>query len=256
MKPEILHIYGPFGIQIYGLIIAFGIVLFTWFVRRDPRFKQLKLQEKFTGILLTGIFAGLIGGRVLYLLTEADAPTSFADIFAYWNGGLSILGTVGAVVLVLPWYLHRCNVPIVPFLDLVGIYAPLLQGVARTGCFFAGCCYGAATTLPWGVVYTQSEVMAPLGVCVHPTQLYSTALFLIIFALMYFVLQYRLKKAGQLFGAYLVLQSIERFLVDFWRGDRPMLTDSPFSSYQVVALGIACGGAIIFTWASTRRRHS
>ena len=56
--------------------------------------------------------------------------------------------------------------------------------VGRFGCLFAGCCYGKPTTLPWGITFTDpfaaDNVGTPLGVPLHPTQLYEAGAELLI----------------------------------------------------------------------------
>ena len=254
MRYQIMHIYGPIAIYSYGLAITIGLLIFTFFIKRHPRFAQLGLQNKFTNILLIGILAALIGGRLLYFVTDMERIEQWSDLWAFWNGGFSILGSVLGGLLVLPWYLKRIGVPIIGLFDLAAIYVPLLQSIARVGCFFAGCCYGASTHLPWGVTYTDPESIAPLGTCIHPTQLYSSLTLLGIFALMYFVLQHHLKKPGQLATAYLMLIGTERFVVDFWRADRFFLFKQQMLSIsQCIALGIMIGAGVVFTWISFGR---
>ena len=257
MQRELIHIYGPFSIYSYGLAIAIGLALIVWLIQRHPKFSRLNLQDHFTSIVSVGILSGLFGGRLLYTLSESDGATSLSDFFAYWYGGFSVLGCILGVTIALPLWLRYCKVPVLPFLDLLAIFAGLLQGISRIGCFCAGCCYGLPTNVPWAVMYTDLDSSAPLGIYIHPTQLYSTAIFLCIFALFYCILQYRLVKPGQLFCAYLVCASLERFTVDFWRADRTFF-DNPsyavFSINQWIALGIVAGASIAFVFFTQRSK--
>ena len=175
------------------------------------------------------------------MLTEPDGSFSPLDFFSYWNGGFSILGCVLSLCIMLPLWLKRCHIPVLPFLDLFAIYAPLLQSVSRIGCLCAGCCHGIPTDVFWAITYHDPASIAPVNVCLHPTQLYSSALLFALFCFMYGVFQYRFKKPGQLLTIYLGASSLERFIVDFWRADR-IFFDSPalalFSVHQWIALGI------------------
>ena len=247
----LLHIYGPIAIHSYGLMIALGLLIFIYLVRRDPRFKKLDLENYFSSLIMIGIVAAIIGGRLLYFYSYPQTYTGLASFFAFYEGGFSILGSVLGVLLTLPAYLLYAQIPILPLLDLVSIYGPLLQSVSRLGCFFAGCCYGMPTTKPWAITYTDTGSVAPLYVCLHPTQLYSSALLLLIFAFQYFVGRHYFKKTGQLICSYLMLISAERFFVDFWRGDR--MTDAPLSINQYVAFGIFSAALIGFLITSYRR---
>lgn len=249
-SPELIHIYGPFGIQSYGLFIALSIILTIWAMRRDKRFTQLNLEPVYLNITVVAIIAGCIGGRLLDFLSEPQQYAHWYDALAFWNGGFSALGAILGVVIITPLYLKRINIPILPTCDLVAIYAPLLQSIARLGCFTAGCCYGKPTHNFLSVIYTNAESFAPYGIAIHPTQLYSSVLLLSIFLFMYFVGQKLFKKPGQLFALYLALVSLERFVVDFWRADRIMINNF-LSFHQVVALAII---AVILIVSITRRK--
>jgi len=189
MGNELLHIYGPIAIHTYGLFIALGILVFTWLISRDSRFMSMNLSGKFSEILMVGIIAGFFGGRLLYIIEEPNSFTSYLELFAFWEEGFSILGSILGILLIESWYLKKCDIPILPFSDLVSVYIPLLQTIARIGCFFTGCCCGITTTVPWAVIYTDPNTIAPLYSYLHPTQLYSAAVFFFIFILMYFILQ-------------------------------------------------------------------
>jgi phosphatidylglycerol---prolipoprotein diacylglyceryl transferase len=235
--PELLHVYGQFGIQYYGIFIVIGIVVTTILLRRDKRFTELKLAKSYLDIITISIIAGCIGGRVLEVLSEPTTYPHWQDWFALWQGGFSVLGSILGIVLIVPLYLKKINVPIIPFFDLISIYAPLLQSIARLGCFTAGCCYGIPTTTIFGVQYTNITTLAPYNITIHPTQLYSAALLFCIFLFMFYIGQHILTKKGQLFATYLILASAERFVVDFWRAERIMI-NSYFSFHQCVALTI------------------
>lgn len=246
---ELIHIYGPFSIYSYGVAIAIGLLMFMWLMQQHPQFKKLNLAQHFASIMSIGVLAGFVGGRLLEILSTPEGSLNFSNFFEFWKGGFSILGTIICVLITLPIYLHYANIPIVPFLDLVAINAGILQSIARTGCFFAGCCYGIPTKVAWAVCYTDPNTSAPLGILMHPTQLYSSAIFFGIFLLMYFVLQYKLTKPGQLASIYLMFASSERFFVDFLRANRVFVSIkawSIFSINQWVALGIFTSATIAF----------
>ena len=236
-SPELIHLYGPFGIQSYGLFITLAIIISVWAIRRNKRFTQLNLEAVYPNIIIVSVAAGCIGGRLLEVISEPQLYPQWYDWFALWDGGFSALGAILGVICITPFYLRKINVPILPTCDLVAIYAPLLQSIARLGCFTAGCCYGTPTKSILSIIYTNPNTLAAYGIAIHPTQLYSSALLCIIFLFMYFVGQRIFKKTGELFAAYLILAALERFFVDFWRADRIMINDY-LSFHQLVALVI------------------
>lgn len=254
-SPEIIHIYGAFGIQAYGFCIMLAIIITVWTIRRNKRFTQLNLEPVYVNIIMVSIVAGCLGGRILEIISEPAAYLHWYDWFTLWQGGFSALGAILGVICITPFYLKKIHVPILPTCDLVAIYAPLLQAIARLGCFTAGCCYGTTTLSFLHVIYTNPNSFAPYGIAIHPTQLYSSFLLLIIFIFMYFIGQTYLKKTGQLFSAYLILAAVERFTIDFWRAQRVMVNEY-LSFHQIVALAIMCIVLAVittFTMRSTKK---
>lgn len=256
MYPQILHIYGPFSINSYGLMIALGLLLFLWLVTRDPRREKILSTDQLSNTIMVGVIAGLLGGRLLYFLSEQHQIKTFLDFFALWQGGLSILGAIIAILICVPLYLRSQNIPALPFFDLAAVYAPLLQSISRIGCFLAGCCYGMHTNLPWAITYTNPKSLAPLCMPLHPTQLYAALTLFGIFLFMKLYAQNRYNKPGQLISLYLILTSLGRFFIDFWRADRifVLMTGDWLSVNQLIALGMACVGFIGYALCSIRKR--
>jgi phosphatidylglycerol:prolipoprotein diacylglycerol transferase len=236
-SPELIHICGPLGIQAYGLFIMLGILVTVWAIRKNKKFAQLNLEPTYLNIIVMSILAGCFGGRLLEVISEPNIYQTWYDWVAIWQGGFSALGAILGVVFIIPLYLKSIKIPILPVCDLVAIYAPLLQAIARLGCFAAGCCYGKPTHSIFAVIYTNPKTFAPYGIAIHATQLYSSAILFIIFLFMYFYAQKKYTQPGKLFLTYLMLTSCERFIVDFWRDDRIMTTDL-LSFHQLVALAI------------------
>lgn len=257
MYRELLHIHGDIYIHSFGVMIALGLLVFVWLTQRDPRFKALLTQDQFHSILSYAILAGIVGGRILYVISSWDIIEHPLEVFEIWHGGFSILGSIFGIIVILPWYLRKHNIPILPFFDLAAMYAPIIQAIARIGCFLAGCCYGKPSNLPWAVVFVDPASPAACGVPLHPTQLYSSLFSLLNFFLLYFVLQRYLKKPGQLFGAYFILAGFDRFIIDFWRADRIYFDaswSSALSMHQWIAIGLMIMGWSLIGISSYRYR--
>lgn len=259
MRRVLLHLFGPFSIYSYGVAIAIGLLLVNFLIQRHPRFKKLKLNDTFANILMVATLSGLVGGKLLYLLTESSEPFSLIELFSFWEGGFSILGTIIGIFGALTCYVRFLGVPVIACLDLLALYTPLLQSISRLGCFFAGCCHGISCTLPWAIKYTDAQSSAPLHIFIHPTQLYSSLLLFIIFLFMNYFLQKKLTKSGQLTAVYLMLISAQRFIVDFWRADRffySSLLPFKLSFYQLISLSIFIIASVSFTLLSLHREKS
>ncbi len=254
MYPQILHIYGPFSINSYGAMIALGLVLFLWLMTKDPRRKKLLSADQLSNVLMVAIGAALLGGRLLFYLSESHQIKNFLDFFALWQGGLSILGAVISILAFVPLYLKWQNIAVLPFFDLVSVYAPLLQSISRIGCFLAGCCYGIHTTLPWAITYTHTKSLAPLCMPLHPAQLYAALTLFGIFLFMKLYAQKRFTGPGQLISLYLILSSLGRLFIDFYRADRVYTASLGqwLSINQWIALAIAGVSFIGFILSSRK----
>jgi len=228
MIPYLFHIYGPLYANCYGIAIFLGLMAMIVLALRDSVLRRIVSDDKLISIIMTGIAVGVIGGRLLWAITHYATLTDWTEILRIWEPGFSLLGSVLGVIFVMPWYIVAQQVPVLPFLDRMAIYVPLAQSIARVGCFFVGCCHGIETTGLLGITYWHSASIAPLGIKVHPTQLYSSALLLLIFLFMYFVAQRYAQRQGQLAALYILLSCAERFFVDFWRANREFYTSNSF----------------------------
>lgn len=266
MIPVIAHI-GPLTIQSYGVSIVAGLLLFTWLLLRHPNRAAIITQEQLLNVISLAAIVGIVGGHILYVLAEPEL--SLWDILLPWRG-LAILGSVIGVFAFLLIYLPLAKIPMLPFMDLCAIHAPLLQAFGRIGCFLAGCCYGIPTNLPWAIVYTNPATYAPLCIALHPSQLYSAALLFGVFLLMYFVLQYKFKQPGQLVCWYFILIGLERFVSDFFRAEHQetaLVTlgalhfgtwysgTMSLSLYQLIALAMVSSASIVLLLTITKQRQ-
>ncbi|MFH1643877.1 MAG: prolipoprotein diacylglyceryl transferase [bacterium] len=222
MFPRILHIYGPLWINSYGVMIAIGFLVFMYLFYKDKKRKQIIDDELFFNTVFYGLIAGIVGGRLFAVVTDFELfRHNLIEIFYPWVGGFGITGSILGVLFFEYFYLKKNNIAVLPLFDRAVIYAPLMQSIARWGCFFAGCCYGKVSqNCAYSVVFTNKEGLAPLNVPLHPTQLYFSFASFLIFLLMYFFFQKKFSKNGQLLFIYLTLESISRFYLDFYRGDR------------------------------------
>jgi phosphatidylglycerol:prolipoprotein diacylglycerol transferase len=124
------------------------------------------------------------------------------------------------------------------------------HAIGRIGCFSAGCCYGKPTSLPWGVVFSNpmaKEISGtPLGVRLHPTQLYESSIELANFFILAWLIKHK-KSDGQVIGAYMFLYGIARFFLEFVRGDpeRGSLFGGALTGTQFISiLLVIAGGAL------------
>jgi phosphatidylglycerol---prolipoprotein diacylglyceryl transferase len=245
MRGVLIPIYGSFAIHSFGCFIALGLCLFSYFFLTDPQRAAIITTDDFFTLLNRAIIAGLCGGRMLFMITNKEP---MIDFFCFWHGGFSLLGALIAILLVVAFYVHTMKIPLLPFLDLAALYAPLLQAIARIGCLSAGCCYGTQTTAWWAVRCIDASNNTLFHKWVHPTQLYSSGALFTLFLLLLVCKKYNYGKPGFYILFYLMGMSIERFCMDYLRGDQEWILLSnvlPISIHQLIACSIFCVSASI-----------
>lgn len=223
---------GEMGIRWYGITVALAVlVVVLWVFWEIKRGAAVSYDNLFTAALV-GIPAGIIVSRMLHVV----------DLWSYYSthpgqiigfSGLTIYGAMLGAVLAIWIYSKFSRFRFGYVMDLVVPGVILAQAVGRVGCLINGCCYGTETSLPWGVVYTHTECYAPLGVAVHPTQLYEIAFLLVVFGVLFW-LRRRFQPEGSLFLIYLSVYSLWRVGIDFIRDGTPFL----FGLHQAQVIGI------------------
>ena len=197
------------------------------------------------------IVAAIIGSRLLDVLLKWNYFSAHPlEIFMIWKGGLAFQGGLIFGLLTVLYYIYRHQMALWTTLDIMAVATPLGQFIGRLGCFMAGCCYGRECHVPWAVTFNNPDTLAPMGVPVHPTQLYESFLMLGVFSSLLW-LRHRQKFPGQLLGTYLLLAGAVRFFVEFFRGDdRGPVLMLGMASTQVIALGLIVAAAIFLIWRS------
>ncbi len=256
MFPILIKI-GPITIHTYGLMLALGVGMGFWFLFIQAKKQNLPtsrlIDMAFYTIIISLIGAKLVlfVGNLKYYLSYPGELFSLARSGGVFQGGLAF-GFVFAI-----WYLHRHRIPTWQAADIIGPALALGHGFGRLGCFSAGCCFGRSCQLPWGVIfkseYAHSLTGIPLGVALHPTQLYESILNFLNFCILFFILKKK-KFNGQVFSFYIINYSIIRYFVEFYRGDHPQRayiihSSSPylsFSFFQLFCVLGLIGGLILY----------
>jgi phosphatidylglycerol:prolipoprotein diacylglycerol transferase len=220
------------NVRWYGIMVALAAaVVVLWVIWEVRRGAKLSYETIFTAALIA-IPSGVIVSRLLHVIDLWDFYSqSPGQIIG--ASGLTIYGAILGAVLGIWVYSKFSKFNFAYFADLVAPGVILAQAVGRVGCTLNGCCYGIPTSLPWGVVYTSPESYAPLGIAVHPTQLYEIAYLLIIFGVI-FKLRGRFKPDGSLFLIYISLYSLWRIGIDFLREGAPFF----LGLHQAQVIGI------------------
>lgn len=230
---------GSVEVRWYGIFIALSVLTVVlwvlWEIRRGARLSH----DMVFSAALVGIPAGVVFSRLLHVVDDwsfySQNPGKIIGA-----AGLTAWGAILGAALAI-WVFSR--VKKLNFGYMADVIAPgiiLSQAVGRIGCTLNGCCYGVATSLPWGISYTNpasegylaSAALAP-GIGLQPTTVYEIIWNLAVFGVL-FKLRGRLKPDGSLFLVYLSLYSAWRVGGDFLRDVTPFL----FGLHQAQVIGI------------------
>lgn len=239
MFPELFSL-GPVTVYTYGVVLAAAYLLGLQLAMRRARARGIDPNRALDlGIAI--IVSALVGAKLLLVLVDFDHfRRDPSELFSIVRSGGVFYGGLIAAVLVAFWYMRRHRMPLWETCDIFAPGIALGHAIGRFGCLAAGCCYGHPTDVPWAITFTNpaaaANVGTPLGVPLHPTQIYESGTELLIL----FVLLATEKKGrpfqGRTFWSYMLLYGISRFIIEFFRGDPRGLIFGAVSTSQFISL--------------------
>lgn len=237
MHPILIQ-FGPLTLYTYGLLVAMAFLAGLGLALRQAKREGIDPQQVMD-LAFYVVIAAIGGSRLLYVLMNPghylQEPLS---IFKIWEGGLVFYGGLLFALPISALYVIKKHLTLATMADIFAPSLALGHAIGRWGCFFAGCCYGKPTDLPWAITFTDPHSLAPRGIPLHPTQIYESAMNLSIFFLL-LAFQGRKRHPGQVFWLYLLLYSIGRFLIEYLRGDeRGMLLGLSTSQFLGIFLAL------------------
>jgi phosphatidylglycerol:prolipoprotein diacylglycerol transferase len=261
-----------FQLPSYGVLVATGIVagllLALWLGRRVRLPKDFILD-----IVFWCVVAGLVGGRITYLLLEwrAFLANPLGTLFA--GAGQVFLGGLLAALVAIVFVCRHYRVAIALASDVLAPALALGHAFGRVGCFLAGCCYGAPTQSALGVSFPrfldkQGNIIGSLpyldhldrglvttqdacSLSIYPVQLFESIGNLLI-CLGLVLLWRRRRFDGQIALCYVLAYGALRFGLEFLRGDSVRGIFYGLSTSQWLTLLLAAGA--IALWPRLRRK--
>jgi prolipoprotein diacylglyceryl transferase len=144
---------GPLFFHVYGIMYVLAVAAAIMISRRrwakaggDPELVYEAAKWGFP--------AGLIGGRIYFLITTpSQIPDHWWGPFAIWSGGLGIWGGIAGGVVVGVWRLRRqlSWADVRRFMDAGAPGLIVAQAIGRIGNYFNQELFGKPSTLPWAV---------------------------------------------------------------------------------------------------------
>lgn len=222
MLPTI-SIFGK-TIAMYGLMIVIGVFIGVGIAI----LRHNKYNISRDDVMFSSCYAGIgliIGAKLLYIITIIPIlirnwNTIMADIqilLDALSGGFVFYGGLLGAIIGYYIYCRKYKIDFIKLMDLIAPSIPIIHGIGRIGCFFAGCCYGKHYDGPLHIVFENSAA-APNGVPLFPIQPVES-ICNITAGIVLLIYAKRIRKPGQVTGSYLVYYSIMRFILEFLRGD-------------------------------------
>ncbi len=248
MLPQLLK-FGNFFIPTYGVLVTSAFLLALWLATRLAGKSGLDKEA----VLNLGIYcglAGIVGAKLLMILVDLPYytrnPRELFSLSTLQAGGVFYGGLILALVTAF-FYMRRKGLPLLATMDAFAPAVAAGHAIGRLGCFSAGCCWGKECHLPWAVTFTNPVSRqlfgTPLGVPLHPTQLYEAGTETVTFVILYRLFR-RTHRPGSIIGLYLTMYGFARFVIEFFRapeGPNPFggpLTEAQWISVALMPLGL------------------
>lgn len=254
---------GPLELTGFGLAMLLAFVI-GQMVATEELDRRGWGSEIMGDITVAAVIGGLLGAKIYYAVLVGDISAIFSRAgFVFWGGLMG--GMLGAVVVVVMKKDSFARVSDACAPGLAAAYS-----VGRSGCWAVGDDYGTPWSGPLAVAFpdgappsTVANLTQQFGLkefadqpgnmvlAVHPTQLYETAMGLVMFFILWRMRDHK-HAQGWLFGVYCVLQGTERFIVEFFRAKDDRFFGT-LTMAQMIALGFIVAGAV---WMQMRSKPS
>lgn len=247
-----------FTLHTYGVLLAVAFLTGLWITARQARRAGLD-AGRVTDLAIYVLIAGLVGAKALLVIVEwgyyYDHPR---EILSTLQSGGVFYGGLLAAFPVAWWYVVRHGLDGWKTADVLAPGVVIGQAIGRLACFSAGCCFGRTTHVAWAVtfhdLYASRTSGTPLDVPLHPTQIYESLATAAIFAILLWI-SGRKRFDGQVILSYVLLYSVARFTIEFFRGDsvRGFVFGGLLSTSQLIAIVLVFAVGSLWPYLAKRR---
>ncbi|GCE11124.1 prolipoprotein diacylglyceryl transferase [Tengunoibacter tsumagoiensis] len=215
---------GPLAIRWYGLMYVVAIVIGLFVIRGYTARKGIN-EEKVYRIVWWCIAAGLIGGRLYFVVQQPDLVEHYLQqpqrILATWEGGMAFFGAIFLVIPTLIWRARVERLNALVLIDAAVLFGAAGQIFGRIGNIINGDIIGYPSTLPWSTVYQNPHSWAcfnpdTCNVPVQPAAGYELLCNLVLLGIMLYLAR-RVTHPGILMLVYLFSYCISQFFLFFTR---------------------------------------
>jgi phosphatidylglycerol:prolipoprotein diacylglycerol transferase len=241
-----------FTVRTFGVLLATAYLAALWWLVRGARRSKVD-PETVMSLGTWAIVGAILGAKALLVVRSiGDYTGGVADLWSVvTSAGDFYGGFVGGLIASALFFWRHTGVRFWTIADLCAPAIAQGQAVGRIGCLMAGDDYGRPASVPWAVTFTDPDAAgiggAPLGVPLHPVQLYESVVGLALFLLLVWLAQRR-HREGDIIVAYTGLYAVARFVLEFFRGDadRGFVFGGLLSTSQFIAIGMFAAAAVLF----------
>lgn len=244
---------GPLEVRWYGIMVVLAVIAIIAITLLEAK-RVGVAEDHIYSLGAWAVVGGVVFSRVIHVIDKWDYYVANPGQIVTFEGLAvygAVLGVIVAIIIYclvkeLPWltadtltsariwyFIKRWLASVLRFADIISPGALVGMAIGRVGCVFNGCCYGLTTSFPWAVEYTCPTSYAPLGVPLHPTQIYHIIWNLAAFGVLW-ALRRQLKPQGSVFLIYLAFYAAGDLLIRFVRDGDPFL----FGLQQAQVIGI------------------
>lgn len=256
VDPEIFRL-GNVAVRYYGLLFALGFYLGYLIMARIFTLEKVP-QAKLDQLAILMIASTIIGARLGHcLFYEPDYYLSKPlEMFKVWKGGLASHGAAVGILFALWLFTKKSGKSFLWILDRVVITVALAGSFIRLGNLMNSEIYGDPTTLPWGFLFIRNMEELPR----HPTQIYEALAYLLIFIFLFRTYHQKRQslREGFIFGWFLVLLFLTRFLVEFIKNPQVGFEESMLLNMgQLLSIPfILLGVWVLWIYGYARKKNS
>jgi len=263
VEPVIFWITDTFPLKYYGLFFMTGLLLAHYIIKRIYIKENIPIEnlEKLFIYIVVGTLLGARLGHCLFYdpsyyfqnPVEILLPIKkIGDSYQFIGfQGLASHGGAMGVLIAIALYCKKYKTNFLWVLDRVTIVAPIAAAFIRFGNFMNSEIYGKPTDGSWGVVFQRDDLIPR-----HPSQLYEAFSYLLIFGILFLTYKNRAKEKanGLIFGVFLVLLFLTRFLIEFFKENQVGFESEMFINMgQVLSIPFIIIGLILII---TRKRQA
>lgn len=241
---------GSFPIQTVGLLHALAFVVgVAWVFAQARKENSLKETQQILDLSVVIVIWAVLGARLFSVLFDGNLSWYFEhpeELFMFWHGGFTFYGGFIFATAAGMIYIRKHRMDLWHIGDWIAPALALGLVVGRLGCLASGDSFGKPTNLPWAVVFTDPQSLAPKGIPLHPTQIYSVVTNLVIFGVL-IIWKKRQKFSGELFLLFMLLYALTRSLVEIFRDDpRGVYLAGIISTSQIISIAVAGLAATLY----------